>query len=89
MTRQGQTTGANQESDRFPTGITVRLAPESVIGLRRNPHHPGNLWYISGDGARERFSSLNTLRKAARKRAGLEDVNIHDPRHSFASHICR
>ena len=31
-----QRSGANRKNDRFPTGITVQFAPESVIGLPRN-----------------------------------------------------
>ena len=63
----------------------VALSPTATQVLATIPRRPGNPWVISGRGASGRLSNLNMPWIAVRKRAGLEDVRIHDLRHSFAS----
>ena len=65
----------------------ARQAPPTI------PRRPGNLsgnpWPISDRGASGRPSNLDNPRMVARKRVGPEDVTIHDPGHSFATHTYR
>ena len=63
----------------------VALSPTARQVLATIPRRPGNPWVVSGRGATARLSNLNMPWIAVRKRAGLEDVRIHDLRHSFAS----
>jgi integrase len=42
-------------------------------------------WVIPGDVSGERLVNLGKIWRRVRKRAGLDDVRIHDLRHSFAS----
>ena len=64
---------------------TVPLNPAAVevlAGLRRVP---GNPWVLPGREPGRRISSLNVPWLRLRARAGLDDVRLHDLRHSFAS----
>ena len=63
----------------------VALSPTARQVLATIPRRPGNPWVIAGRGASGRLSNLNMPWIAVRKRAGLQDVRIHDLRHSFAS----
>ena len=49
------------------------------------PRLPDNPWVIAGPRPGRRLSSLNGRWLVVRARAELEDVRIHDLRHSFAS----
>ena len=74
---------------RLPDGKTgARLVPLSPAaaavlgGLRRVA---GNPWVIPGSKPGRPLADLQPVWKRVRNRAGLEEVRIHDLRHSFAS----
>ena len=49
------------------------------------PRLSDNPWVITGSKVGRRLANLNAQWVVVRRRAGLEDVRIHDLRHSFAS----
>ncbi len=64
---------------------SVALSPSArrvLEGLQRLPDNP---WVIAGSRPGGRVSNINNAWLVIRARAGLEDVRIHDLRHSFAS----
>ena len=63
----------------------VALSPAAKKVLAALPRLPDNPWVITGSRAGRRLANLNAQWVVVRKRAGLEDVRIHDLRHSFAS----
>ena len=63
----------------------VALSPAARRVLTALPRLPDNPWVIAGSRAGRRLANLNAQWVVVRKRAGLEDVRIHDLRHSFAS----
>ena len=82
--------------DRTAREIRIR---DSKTGARRVPLTPaiewvlagiarieGNPWVIAGKKPGAHLSNLDQAWARLRARAGLEDVRIHDCRHSFASH---
>ena len=64
---------------------SVALSPAATKVLATLPRKPDNPWVITGPGAGRHLSSLTAPWLVVRRRAGLEDVRIHDLRHSFAS----
>ena len=63
----------------------VPLPPKSAevfAGLSRTPDNP---WVFPGRKKGTRLVNLNDSWDRVRKRAGLDDVRLHDLRHSFAS----
>ena len=63
----------------------VPLTPtaEAVLGGIARP--PGNPWVIAGRRPASRLASLTAEWHRIRARAGLDDVRIHDLRHSYAT----
>ena len=53
--------------------------------LERIPRVEGNPWVITGQKEGDHLKNLDAIWQRLRARAGLEDVRLHDCRHSFAS----
>ena len=66
-------------------GRAVPLGPEARAVLARLPRVDGNPWVIAGKRPGTHFTDLQRPWQRIRERAGLEDVRIHDLRHSYAS----
>ena len=64
---------------------TVSLSPAAVKLLAGLPRAPGNPWVIPGHKAGTHMRTIDDAWYALRARAGLDDVRLHDLRHSFAS----
>ena len=64
---------------------TVSLAPEAVEVLEGIPRAATVPWVIGGKRAGTRMRKLDDAWLRLRAGAGLEDVRIHDLRHSYAS----
>jgi len=63
----------------------IPLSPSAVRVLESLPRAAGNPWVIAGRKPGTNLSQLNYYWYRVRQRAGLDDVRIHDLRHSFAS----
>ena len=63
----------------------VPLSPTARQVLAELPRQPDNPWVIFGRGPGARLSNLNATWGVVRKKAELEDVRIHNLRHSYAS----
>ena len=63
----------------------VPLTPTAEAVLDGIERAPGNPWVIASKTPSRRMRSLNGDWYRLRARAGLDDVRIHDLRHSFAS----
>ena len=74
---------------RLPDSRTgVRMVPLSRAAagvLAALPRDPDNPWVIAGRKPGAHLTDLQHPRRRIRARAGLDDVRIHDLRHSFAS----
>ena len=66
-------------------GRAVPLAPSAVRLLQSLPRDDDNPWVIAGKKPGSHLTDLQHPWRRIRARAGLEDVRIHDLRHSFAS----
>ena len=64
---------------------TVSLSPEAARVLAGIPREDGNPWVIQGRKPGERLCFIDRQWCLVRDRAKLEDVRLHDCRHSFAS----
>ena len=49
------------------------------------PRIEGNPWVITGQNPGDHLKNLDAIWQRLRKRAKLDDVRIHDARHSYAS----
>ena len=63
----------------------VPLPPPAVALLAALPREEGNPWVIRGTKPGARLGSLDHGWYSVRAQAGLNDVRLHDLRHSFAS----
>ena len=63
----------------------VPLTPAVEWVLDRIPHIEGNPWVITGKNPGDHLKNLDLIWQRIRARAGLDDVRVHDCRHSFAS----
>ena len=66
-------------------GRVVPLGPEARAVLSAIPREDDNPWVIAGKLPGSHLTDLQRPWRRIRKRAELEDVRIHDLRHSFAS----
>ena len=64
---------------------TVQLSPAAAEVLARVPRVDGNTHVIPGTGRDNSMTNLQRHWVRIRKRAGLDDMRLHDCRHSFAS----
>ena len=64
---------------------TLTLSPEALKVLVDLPRVADNPWVIASQRPGERLSNISAQWYRVRKRAGLEDVRLHDLRHSWAS----
>ena len=64
---------------------TVPLSPAAARVFADIPRVPGNPWVIAGRKPGARLAHITYYWYRVRDRAGLEDVRLHDLRHSFAS----
>ena len=64
---------------------SISLSPPAVRVLADLPRPAGNPWVIAGAKPGARLPHITYYWYRVRKRAGLEDVRLHDLRHSFAS----
>ena len=63
----------------------VPLSPAAARVLADLPRSPGNPWVVAGRKPGTRLSHIAYHWYHVRARAGLDDVRLHDLRHSFAS----
>ena len=64
---------------------SVPLSPAAVKLLAGLPRYEGSPWVIPGRKPGTHLVRLGNAWRLLRKRAGLNDVRLHDLRHSFAS----
>ena len=64
---------------------TVQLSPAATAVLARGPRIEGNPHVVPGTRRGSRMSGMQRPWERIRKSAGLEDMRLHDCRHSFAS----
>ncbi len=63
----------------------MHLGGPAVAVLRGMERKGGNPWVVAGRRPGARIASLHFPWARIRRRAGLDDVRLHDLRHSFAS----
>ena len=63
----------------------VPLSPAAVQVLATLPRASGSPWVVPGKKPGTHMRNVNDPWEVVRERAGLEDVRLHDLRHSFAS----
>ena len=80
-----RTAGELRLSDAKTGARRVQLTPAVEWVLDRIPRIEGNPWVITGRNPGDRLKNLDMIWQRIRARAGLDDVRIHDCRHSYAS----
>ena len=78
-------TGELRLRDSKTGGRAVPLAPSAVRLLESLPRDEDNPWVIAGRKPGGHLTDLQHPWRRIRKKAELDDVRIHDLRHSFAS----
>ena len=63
----------------------VPLGAAAVVLLEQLPRLDGNPYVLPGTVANKHFVGLEKAWQRIRRRAGLDDVRLHDLRHNFAS----
>lgn len=63
----------------------VALTPAVEFVLASIPRIEGNPWVITGKNAGDHLKSLDSIWSCIRSLAGLDDIHLHDCRHSYAS----
>ena len=63
----------------------VPLSPAAKQVLTALPRRPDNPWVFPGRVQGTRLHTLNASWQIVRREAGLEDIRLHELRHSFAS----
>ena len=66
-------------------GRMVPLTPTAAAVLDAIPRMPGSPWVIAGKKPGKHLRNVNDLWYRLREQADLEDVRLHDLRHSWAS----
>jgi len=64
----------------------IPLNADAMTVLRQTPRQADNEYVICGDVRGQPIINLQKSWRRIRKQAGLDDVRIHDLRHTFASH---
>ena len=64
---------------------SVQLTPAVEHVLASVPRIEDNPWVITGRNRGDRLKGLDRIWQRLRRKAGLDDVRIHDLRHSYAS----
>ena len=89
LTLRWEDVALDEKELRLPDAKTgarvVPLSPSAVKLLAGLPREPGNSWVIPGRKPGTHMRNLDRAWTVLQARAGLEDVRIHDLRHSFAS----
>ena len=89
LTLRWEDVALDEKELRLPDAKTgarvVPLSPSAVKLLSGLPRMEGNPWVIPGRKPGTHMRDLNGAWQVIRARAGLEDVRIHDLRHSYAS----
>jgi len=77
--------GCLRLSDSKTGARVVHLGPPALDLLANLKHQPNNPWVICGKIPGTNRKEIQKFWQRIRKSAGIEDVRIHDLRHSFAS----
>ncbi len=77
--------GCLRLSDSKTGARVVHLGPPALDLLSNLKRQPNNLWVICGKIPGTNRKEIQKFWQRIRKSAGIEDVRIHDLRHSFAS----